>query len=348
MIKTLTKKLIQQTNNYRYHSIHKNAARNVLSNIEAEKGKTNPKLLKMADDYAINVLGWKGYAPWLYVYSAITDSFKEGWIPDNYYGSVVVPSIKGDHGEVSDLKTLTKKIFSSELIPDIAYFINGLWLSSSYQILQESQIKHYIFKNTEKVVYKLDNSRQGKGVYFIDKNFFNLKKIELLGNGVFQDFIVQNSFFEEIIPLSVATIRITTVVTQEGEITVRACYLRLGRRTETHVQSKSHIRVPVNIVEGELSEIGYLSTWTPIDRHPDTNIVFANKKIPLFNECLSAVLKLHKMQPYIRSIGWDLIIDENEAVKIMEYNGAHNDIKFSEATQGPCFTKLGWEKLWMK
>jgi hypothetical protein len=30
----------------------------------------------------------------------------------------------------------------------------------------------------------------------------------------------------------------------------------------------------------------------------------------------------------------------------MEWNGTYNDIKFSEATQGPCFADLGWERLW--
>lgn len=31
-------------------------------------------------------------------------------------------------------------------------------------------------------------------------------------------------------------------------------------------------------------------------------------------------------------------------VGLMEWNAGHNDIKFSEATQGPCFHDLGWEK----
>jgi hypothetical protein len=30
----------------------------------------------------------------------------------------------------------------------------------------------------------------------------------------------------------------------------------------------------------------------------------------------------------------------------MEWNGWHNDIKFSEAADGPCFADLGWQNLW--
>jgi hypothetical protein len=29
----------------------------------------------------------------------------------------------------------------------------------------------------------------------------------------------------------------------------------------------------------------------------------------------------------------------------MEWNAEHNDIKFSEATQGPCFADLRWDRL---
>ena len=52
------------------------------------------------------------------------------------------------------------------------------------------------------------------------------------------------------------------------------------------------------------------------------------------------------MVPFARSIGWDMIVDNNNEIQVMEWNGSHNDIKFSEATQGPCFSNLGWEKLW--
>jgi hypothetical protein len=49
------------------------------------------------------------------------------------------------------------------------------------------------------------------------------------------------------------------------------------------------------------------------------------------------------MVPFTSIIGWDVAVDENHNVKVMEWNGDHNDIKFSEATQGACFSDRGWE-----
>ena len=146
-------------------------------------------------------------------------------------------------------------------------------------------------------------------------------------------------------PNSVATIRITSVVNDQGTISARCSYLRVGNQSDTHIKSASHIRIPINIANGTLDKYGYTANWIQIESHPDTNFLFDNKKIPNFKKCIDIALKLHKAIPFARTIGWDMIVDECNNVIIMEWNGCHNDIKFSEATQGPCFSDLNWEKL---
>ena len=48
----------------------------------------------------------------------------------------------------------------------------------------------------------------------------------------------------------------------------------------------------------------------------------------------------------IVSIGWDVTLDDQENLRVMEWNAGHNGIKFTEATQGPCFSDLRRE--WLK
>lgn len=145
-----------------------------------------------------------------------------------------------------------------------------------------------------------------------------------------------------------ATLRITTVITPSGIASVRACYLRLGRKADTHVRSGTHIRIPIALDTGELGTLGYLPDWRTIENHSDTLVEFANKSIPCFKKCMETATRLHKQIPFVQAIGWDMTVDQNEDVRVMEWNGAFNDIKFSEATQGPCFSDLGWEYLWKK
>jgi hypothetical protein len=111
------------------------------------------------------------------------------------------------------------------------------------------------------------------------------------------------------------------------------------------VQSNSHVRIPVDCLTGELSETGYLTDWTVVRAHPDSKIRFAGVTIPSFDECVATVLALHQKVLFDRCVGWDLAIAADGTVKVMECNAEHNDIKFSEATQGPCFADLRWDRL---
>lgn len=85
----------------RYHRINNKKAEKGLEIIERENGrKIATRTVQKCDEYAEEVLGWKGYAPWLYLYSAISGQFFEGWIPNNYYIKAVVPKVNGSFGNL--------------------------------------------------------------------------------------------------------------------------------------------------------------------------------------------------------------------------------------------------------
>ncbi len=350
-MKDINQHLIAQTlknkiSNILFEKRQKQDAKIRLKNIELQKGKTNSKFIKLSDEYAQDVLGSKIYAYWLYVYCAMSGKFKEGWIPDNYFWKIVIPKTQGDYGKLSFQKATTFQLFNIAVFPDIIYFTNGIFYSTDYKVVTENTLKDFLFKSSEVVVFKKDVSMQGLGVFFFNKDSFDLKKIHKLGNGVFQNFINQHSFFSEFTPLSVATIRITTISDKSGIPSVRASFVRFGQQKDKHVNAVSDVIIAVNIKNGKLDNYGYVSHWQAIEKHPDTNIPFKNKIIPFFDKCIKTALELHRKIPYIGCVGWDMVVDENEVIKVMEWNAFHPDIKFSEATQGPCFTNLGWENYW--
>lgn len=343
--KVIARKWARGALDVRFHRIHRSQALRILGTLEQYQGKTRQADLKRADAYAREVLGHERYAPWLYVYSAVAGRFKEGWIPDNYYGHVVVPRLKGAYGVASSLKSLQRTIFQSDAFPDLVYFANGLFIEPDASVIAPESLARRLFAESDCVVFKVDNSLQGRGIFFIDRATFDIEKIKALGNGVFQACIVQHDMLARFAPRSVATLRITTAVNDDGVASVRACYLRLGRDADTHVQSSSHVRVAVDCATGELVEHGYLPDWTIVREHPDSRIRFAGVTIPAFGKSLATVLELHRKVPYARCVGWDVAIGDDESVKLMEWNAEHNDIKFSEATQGPCFADLRWDRL---
>lgn len=341
-LKVLAKQVNSNLLKMRYHYMSNSRAIKALENIEKQKGKLNTKSRKKSLEYATEILGWRGYAPWLNVYTAISGSFKEGWIPDNYYGKVVIPKIQGEYGKISFLKPLTNKLLNNSVCPDLAYFINGQWFSTDFKRLQPKQVINKIFSQAEKFCYKVDDTYQGRGVFIYDKKSLDIDLLQNKGNGVLQSYIMQHAFFTEFHLTSTATIRMTTVIDSNGNPSLRASYLRLGRNNDTHIISDSHIRIPINNSSGKLHEVGYLANWQSIDHHPDSKIFFLNKIIPNFDDCIRLVLHLHEQLVMVRAIGWDLTVNQQGDPVLMEWNGYSNDIKFSEATLGPCFKDLGW------
>jgi hypothetical protein len=344
-VERLARASVKKLASYRFHLGHAMQAAQILRTIEKRRGKLAPHVCRQIESYSRDVFGDMVYAPWLRVYAALNGAFKEGWIPDNYYGAVVVPRTKGSYGKISSLKSASRLIFCDESFPDIGYFANGLFYTADNALISDRTLYDTLFADTDKVAFKRDASFQGKGVFILNRQSFDPKFIESIGNGVFQTYVRQHEVFNRFTPDSVATLRFTTVVEPTGAISLRACFLRLGRAGETHIQAGSEVCVAVNPSTGELDSVGYLNDWTDVREHPDSKARFSGVAIPAFGNCVSKVLQLHRKVPFIGCIGWDVAVDLNGQVKVLEWNAEHNDVKFGEATQGPCFADLGWEHL---
>lgn len=327
-----------------YHKKHKANAFKALESIERQKGKLPNDIRLLCDKYAVEHLGHKKYAPWLYVYAAVQGDFKKGWIPDNYYGEVIAGKFDGEFSKLSNLKALSNKLLNTKMLPDLIYHNNGTFLSvDNFRVIPSRKVPDILFGENDKVIFKGNDSSQGRGVYFCSRKEWDTND-QFLTNGVFQRVIKQHAFFDELFPYPGATIRITTVRDFDGNITTRAAYLRLGRSNDDslskHVQSSNHIRIAVHFETGALYPNGYMADWTSVDAHPDTNVPFKDLKIPSFHKACRQAEELHGNLPFVQCIGWDLTINTDENVEIMEWNTGHNDIKFSEAIHGPNFTDL--------
>lgn len=329
----------------RYHWNPNNKVLQLLRNIEKDQGKLSSHTIKLCDEYAIEVLGHKKYAYWLYVYSAIAGGFKEGWIPDRYFKDVVVPKINGDYRNLGDHKSLNSFFFNHDAFPDLASQMNGVFFNREYKHLSSQDLKNLLFEKEENIVFKQDSSARGRGIHFFNPENFDIAKIKTLGNGTFQRKIDQHSLFKKFTDNSVATLRVITVMDNLGKASLRGCHLRLGSGSETYIQANTNIRIPIDLKSGEFSEIAYLANWGVIREHPVSKLNFKGHTIPLFDQCIKLVLDLHTKVPFVGIIGWDVIIDTSDNIIIMEWNSGHTGITISEATQGPCFSDLGWEKL---
>lgn len=321
-------------------------ARQALKGVESQQGETDGAIIDRCNEYAQDVLGSRRFAPWLHVYAAVSGGFREGWIPDNYYGLVVYPSKNPVAAKITILKTFTNRVLGTDALPDLGYAIDGVYYSRDYRPVPLPELVDSMFEQHDRVYFKADDSNQGRSIVIMTRKDFLDGARARLPDGVFQAPIRQHGFFEALSPQATATVRITTARGPDGSIDVKAAYLRVGRTRDDIVRSASAVKVPLDRDTGALGGFGYLPDWRRVDAHPDTGFGFAGTSVPHFAEATALCKSLHEGCPYMPCVGWDVCPEQDGQVKLMEWNAYHNDIKFSEATTGPCFGGLGWENLW--
>ena len=270
--------------------------------------------------------------------------FLEGWIPDNFFGMSVVPNLSIRYSDIFELKTLTNAILKTGALPNIGYHIDGICYDSQFTKTCFNEFRSLLEQNHEYVFIKKDNSARGHGVQKFQVKELTDERLKHFGNCVLQLPIEQHPFFAKFGSNAVATVRITTVKDADGNISMRAAYLRLGRENSQWVEAENSLRVAIINKEGLLDACCYTPDWRRWIHHPDSLAKFNNKSIPKFQQAVELCTVLHRKIPHIQIIGWDIAIDKNNVIKVMEGNGGHTDIKFSEATTGPCFLGLNWER----
>ena len=188
----------------RFHAFDNAKARAAYKAIVTQDSARNlsPAEQKLIIEYSKDVFGSPKFAPWLQVYCAHRGRFIEGWIPENYFMKVLVPSWTKYSN--LDAKTIARRILGTECIPDIAYCINGFWLDREHRHLDASKLNDHLFSDADAVFVKIDGPAQGKGVRKVTRAEFDHEQLSRLGNFVVQPTIEQHPIFNQFTPDSVA------------------------------------------------------------------------------------------------------------------------------------------------
>lgn len=313
---------------------------------QSQDYKCSEVQIRTLTEYSKEVLGSTAFAPWLKVYTAFQGEFKEGWMPDNYFGRVVCPKVNGEFRRLGDLKTMSKRILQTDAIPDLAYYINRVWTSIDGEVLQKSKLIKFLFSDQEHVFLKKNYSLQGNGIIKLNRERFEKLDFENLGDFVIQKPIQQLDWLDQIVEGSVATLRITTVKPFGKRATNRVSQLRVGRISNEYIKTQDCLRIPIDIKTGAFYPRLFGPDFTVFERHPDTGFALENQLMPAHQEAVRLCEKLHDQVGLFQIIGWDVAINQKNQIQIMEWNTDHPGIVFSEMVLGPSFHGLGWEDLW--
>ena len=90
--------------------------------------------------------------------------------------------------------------------------------------------------------------------------------------------------------------------------------------------------------DGILSKYAFSEKQDRFDRHPNSGVIFKNYKIDFITQLLNCSKKMHLNTPQLGVISWDLTIDENEKIVLIEANTRGQSIWFPQMSSGkPAF-----------
>lgn len=330
----------------RYDHGHFDQAERALCHVAATHDLPSEAVLREAAVYAAEVLGSVVYAPWLWVYATFAGRFREGWIPDNYYGRYVVALRKGHYGSLVGRRAAPSLIYGGAHSVDLAYRINGRFVTTDFRTLRPDEVADHIFAASDEVIWKLDRSSRGRGVARLTRAGFDPAVMARTGDAVFQSVVPNHPDFAAVMGGALATLRVTTASDPGGAVSVRAVLLKFARAGEDHLTAASRIACAVDPATGAVAAWGVDAEWRVLHAHPDSGAAFAGLGVPGIDALVAAATGLHARVGFIDCIGWDMAITPDGRPVLLEVNATHNGIVASEALVGPCFADLGWESLW--
>lgn len=275
-------------------------------------------------------------------YKSFCGFFNPYYVPDDYY----------DYAEhVLNLRWsayfMQHKCNLKFFIPDsnrakvIVQKIDGHYVWEDNTEIPESEAINCLKKHSVFIAKKARGTGGGKGVRKIELNtvtdqdalFADLLKPNDME---FEEVIQQNGFMSQFNPDSVNTFRFVTL-NINGNCTVLSTFLRMGSKGSFVDNLSGGDGVLVGIrQDGTFHEYGITKKFEKRYESP-TGVAFKNLTVPCFEKIKQQMIKFQQKIPFANLIGWDVALDKENNVVIVEMNLDSAVIAAHQVFNGPLF-----------
>lgn len=277
-------------------------------------------------------------------YTEKTGIFHKYYIPDSLYREYIDMYYNNwKYAEVIDNKCYYSKYFTNVNQPEmIVYRLNGFWYDNNDVIINFDQAVSKILSKSDCFIKKAVNSWGGEGVFYynssqqtLDTLIDIIKKIPV--DIVIQVGLKQSSVLATINNDSVNTVRLLSLLRNDGTVKIYSSVLRMGIKG-AKVDNASNGGISVGIMDnGQLKSVAYSNTGEKYYEHPSTHVKFGDFIIPNFKKMKDIVTELQSKQGHFRLIGWDMACDENNEPVLIEANLCDSELDFHQLNNGPVF-----------
>lgn len=238
------------------------------------------------------------------------------------------------YGDFATEKNYYDKIFadSGVIIPRTYFkFIDGTLLDCDFRRISIKELDSIIESNQVIVKNTLSSSGHGvrkfsfcNGRFSDNEKSYNFKDlIRLFGdNFICQETIIQHSELARFHPKSLNTFRFFTyrsVVDNRVHATMATFKMGVKDSSLDNV-SAGGIAVGINLDSGSLMKYAFDNIGVSFVEHPDSNVRFDGYIVPHFKTIESKVKELADVLSHARLIGWDVTVNDEGSVILIEPN----------------------------
>ena len=317
-------------------SLSEHVERNVIKLYEIKKvrnkkrknlyAKLTDEQKRAIDKFYLKNWGEKIPYNWHQLYTSFTGNFDEKYFPDFLYSSLLERIWNTERYkyalEDKNLLPLICQNINGVVTPKLLVScVNGLLRDEHYNIINE-EIALDILKNYNEVFVKPSiGTCSGNGCKKIRTEKISINVLKKIYNGNFsiQEIIKNHKVLKDLYPYGVNTFRVISYIWND-KINLCPVALRLGK-DKNYLDNVHAGGISVGVKEsGELMPYAFTEFQEKFSCHPDTKVVFNDYLIPQYKRILESVKLLHANIPYLGIIHWDITIDENNNIVVVEAN----------------------------
>lgn len=221
--------------------------------------------------------------------------------------------------------------------------VNGLFRDENFRIILPHEAERIISKLGKTFVKPTINTDSGLNCQVInfqetfskinEEEFTNL--VQGLGeNFVIQELIKPHKTLKKISPNSINTFRVVSVFLNNGEFYIAPSILRLG--VGDSIVDNAHaggifIGIGAN---GRLNKTAFTEFGDRFVEHPITKVLFEDYLIEEFRKVKNLAYILHSRIPQARMASWDLTIDADGEIVLIEVNLTGQTVWLSQIAWG--------------
>ena len=244
-------------------------------------------------------------------------------------------------------KALCDVYFPQMLFPEVyVRSLNGFLYNKAMDFISKEEAIDLLISKDEFVIKPSIGTNQGYGVkkVAVKKDRADIASIfDAEGKDfVVQEVLKQAPEIEKLNPTSLNCFRVTTMY-MENKFGFSCC-LKVGKKGAVRDNWNTGYWVKVN-EDGRCSKYGYDYNMEAVEK-TDNGITFENLLMPKYKDMISHLEDMHKrVFPNCGVIGWDVTLDRNYNVCIIEYNISDPGTNIEQFVCGDFFKPFRGEML---